>query len=600
MGEKPKDITIHFIVESRLLDHIGLAMYSSLPKAISELVANSYDADSENVRVTIPSKLEAKSNIMIEDDGQGMDRNHIINAYMHLGSNNRSRTRTPKFKRLPIGSKGIGKLAGLGIANKMRVITKKDGLQYSFEIDRRELDAPGANLSNVNIPLEFEKTTDPNGTKIILTDLLPHVSSMSDEDLRIFFMREFGFPNNFVIYVNGLRYKQEDIHGKKIEINDTITGCGEVTGLVTIAARPKDIKTPGIITKVRGRAVLGPSLFDINTHGHQYRVADRIFGEIEANFFDPEKPQDKMDQFLIATSRDNFNRNHPKFIAYKGWVESKLISISRQLEKEQAELRKHRYEKEIRSRIEDKKSAERLSQKLLSKISTFSSLSDEEVDTLVDTFISFAESPMKEILDKLRKSDPRDLTKIADLLSEWGLFEIVSVVELIKARVEVLEKFALVTADRTSLEYHDVHKILEENVWLLSDSYKLFSSNRTLKKTIESELAKDYKGHECDRPDLICKTLMNTDAFIIELKKPGYKISSKDISQLIRYKTIIKHHMPSCENIECYLIGSDFDEAVRDPQLAKSGYHLKGFSEIVEDARFRYEEILKILENGKS
>ena len=117
---------IKFIVSGRLLDHIGLAMYSSLPKAISELVANCYDADAENVYITIPQNL-SDGKIIIKDDGSGMDKEFIKNIYMNLGSKNRDTEITPKFRRLKIGSKGIGKLAGLGIANVMRIETVKDG-----------------------------------------------------------------------------------------------------------------------------------------------------------------------------------------------------------------------------------------------------------------------------------------------------------------------------------------------------------------------------------------------------------------------------------------------------------------------------------------
>ena len=36
---------LKFIVATRMLDHIGVSMYSKYPKAIGELVVNGYDAD---------------------------------------------------------------------------------------------------------------------------------------------------------------------------------------------------------------------------------------------------------------------------------------------------------------------------------------------------------------------------------------------------------------------------------------------------------------------------------------------------------------------------------------------------------------------------
>lgn len=118
----------------RLLDHIGLAMYSKFTKAIGELVVNGYDADATRVDVDIKS-----DEITIKDDGSGMDECGIRDGYMLLGADKKRRIRkTPKFNRLPVGNKGIGKLAGLGIANKISVYTIKDNKEYSFSIDREE------------------------------------------------------------------------------------------------------------------------------------------------------------------------------------------------------------------------------------------------------------------------------------------------------------------------------------------------------------------------------------------------------------------------------------------------------------------------------
>jgi hypothetical protein len=42
-GQKLRDLK--FMVATRMLDHIGVSMYSKYPKAIGELVVNGYDAD---------------------------------------------------------------------------------------------------------------------------------------------------------------------------------------------------------------------------------------------------------------------------------------------------------------------------------------------------------------------------------------------------------------------------------------------------------------------------------------------------------------------------------------------------------------------------
>lgn len=596
-----KKSKIKFIVEPRLLDHIGLAMYSSMPKAISELVANSYDADAENVRISLPEgNINEKSKIIIQDDGQGMDEKDIRDIYMHLGINVRKRRkRTPKFKRLPIGSKGIGKIAGLGIANKMVIQTTKDNFRYSFEIDRQRLEAT-VDLRDIEFDLTKEEVKCGKGTKITLENLLSHVkSSITKQDLLRFFHREFGLTRDFNIYINGERMSPRDIPGELLGIKDQINPYGEITGKIKIAERPRDIRTPGIITYVRGRSIIGPTLFDINTRGHQYRVADRIVGELEVNFLDPEEPSEILDEFIIATSRDNFAQDNPRYIAYKKWAEEKLIEIARRLEKDQEKARKEKLikhrsvqallrglPKEIRKRVLD------LIEDIIPKLDN---LSDDDADTILQIIVKAAESgAIVEILRKIKEAAPTDVKRLADLLNEWGIYEISAISELIKHRLGILEEFEILVNSLDTLEFPDIHKLIENNLWLLDDNYRLYSSNKSLRTILEKEIEKKFKEHERERPDLICKTLLDK-VVIIELKRPGDLVIPSHFTQLTLYQNIIKQHSPVYKIIECYLIGSRYDEAVRNPDYEKIGIYLKSYSEVVQGAKERYREILEIL-----
>ncbi len=598
------DENINFVVNSRLLDNIGLAMYSSLPKAISELIANSYDADAQEVWLTIPKNINKRSQIIIKDNGNGMSEDFIRNSYMQIGVDNRtSRKKSPKFKRSLIGSKGIGKLAGLGIANIMCIETVNSRKKCKFEINRKRLDVEGKSLESINIPFAEEDTKEPNGTTIYLKQLLSHVSTMNDEKLRTFFVREFGFPKKFSIFVNGQRYTPEDIPGRKIEIRYKVDGYGEVSGKITIAKQPKDVPKPaGIITKVRERRVLGPTLFDINSYGHQYRVAERIIGEIEVPFLDPDNPKEKLDGFIISTSRDGFNLNHPKFIAYKNWIEDKLIEISRNLEREQAEERKKKFLRTRSVQIALKKLPKEIQKKIKKLIEEvipkLNELSQKDAVTIMDLLIRSMESnEMMNILKNLEEANVKDIQKLAKILETWGIYEISSTTEHIQNRLAVINKFEEVIDNINSLEYEDIHKLLEKNLWLLSDNYTLYASNKTLKTVLDNKIAKKFKEHEKDRPDIIVKTLLDK-VLIIELKRPSHKVVSEDFAQVSKYETIITSNKPNAKLIECYLIGNEFDESVKNPKYEKIGIYLKSYSEILQEAKERYKEILHILKGA--
>ena len=53
----------------RLIDHLGLQMYQSPVAAIAELVANAWDADAENVTITLPDDLTDGAEIIVADVG---------------------------------------------------------------------------------------------------------------------------------------------------------------------------------------------------------------------------------------------------------------------------------------------------------------------------------------------------------------------------------------------------------------------------------------------------------------------------------------------------------------------------------------------------
>ena len=162
---------IKFRPVPRLLDHIGLAMYSNLNKAIAELVVNGYDADATQVDVEISAKT-----IVIKDNGSGMDEGDIRNSYMMLGADQKRKVkRTSRFSRLPIGNKGIGKLAGLGIARRISIETIKDGHCFTYEIDRDELEK-SKTLEEAHHDLKVEEADGKKqGTTIVLSKIMPHV-----------------------------------------------------------------------------------------------------------------------------------------------------------------------------------------------------------------------------------------------------------------------------------------------------------------------------------------------------------------------------------------------------------------------------------------
>lgn len=170
-----------FKPRARLLLQLGDQLIKNENIAVLELVKNSYDADARNVKV----KMENVDNkefgrIEIIDDGYGMDENVIKNAWLEPGSDYkedlfRKNIRSPKYKRLPIGEKGIGRFGVHKLGDKIELVTRKENEnEIVVEIDWREfskkkyLDQAEIKITQ-RTPEYFIRSK--HGTRIIITNL---------------------------------------------------------------------------------------------------------------------------------------------------------------------------------------------------------------------------------------------------------------------------------------------------------------------------------------------------------------------------------------------------------------------------------------------
>jgi HSP90 family molecular chaperone len=117
---------LRFLVDSR--QATLLSQYSSSERALKELVDNAWDADAEQVSVTLPKPLSGGS-IVIEHNGSGMIEEGLRRHYLAIASDRRSRRgeRTAGKNRRVKGRKGIGKFSGLMAAAAMMLETRARG-----------------------------------------------------------------------------------------------------------------------------------------------------------------------------------------------------------------------------------------------------------------------------------------------------------------------------------------------------------------------------------------------------------------------------------------------------------------------------------------
>lgn len=118
MGSQNIDFSMNYYA----LKTFGRQQYSNPWAALSELIANGFDAGAKNVYLFMDISKKEDSTIEIIDDGCGMDENDFREKYVIIGRNRRLDNPNDKAA----GRKGIGKLAALYLSDMYQIMSVKD------------------------------------------------------------------------------------------------------------------------------------------------------------------------------------------------------------------------------------------------------------------------------------------------------------------------------------------------------------------------------------------------------------------------------------------------------------------------------------------
>ena len=100
-----------------------------------ELVKNAYDADAS--KVTVRFEGTPPNQIIVEDDGHGMDLDTVLGTWFEPGTPSKKQTDRSPRGRIYQGAKGIGRFASARLARSLylesRVSPEADGVMVLFE-----------------------------------------------------------------------------------------------------------------------------------------------------------------------------------------------------------------------------------------------------------------------------------------------------------------------------------------------------------------------------------------------------------------------------------------------------------------------------------
>ena len=145
--QRPKDMEaksngfeqIQFKMHPRVFAALGADLVTNDVVAVIELVKNSYDAFAENVWIRFGEDKEGVRFLEIEDDGTGMTREVIEDAWCVVATPFKADNPTVESKkrtRRVAGEKGLGRLSVSRLGQKLHLLTQSPGGDcWELEVD---------------------------------------------------------------------------------------------------------------------------------------------------------------------------------------------------------------------------------------------------------------------------------------------------------------------------------------------------------------------------------------------------------------------------------------------------------------------------------
>ena len=580
----------YFMVNQQLARLLG-ETYRSSEVALKELVDNAWDADARNVWISLSEPL-SKNPLTIKDDGRGMTEEAVRAEYLNIASDKRKRTGelSPNFKRKIKGRKGIGKFAGLAVAQVMTIETTVNGMTSKLMIDKKKIADTDRDIEK--IPLDFEVKAangQGDGTLIELSALDQQLNFPSAEKIRELLVREYGRELNFTIFVDDDPLTLEDLPGASSRETVSLPNAGNVEVGFTIADSTVNPKLSGLTLKVGGKVVGSPSYFGLEDDEEIPRkLLKKVYGEISV----PEN-----DSFVTA---DWGNANESSK-AYREMCEFVQDLVKKELKANhthQMSLQKARLQKAIDDRLAKipenrRKFAARALNKILQR---FYGESDDRIQTIAEVALDAMEfDEYWTVLENIGSASLGDVSDFAVSLQEFGLLELSNIRKQADKRIQFLDYLENL-AENAATKEQEVHVALEKNVWVFGLDFSMMSSNITLKRMIKVFCDSKYTGNAAQkRPDLLLSESFDGRYLLIEFKRPSVSIGRKEVAQAEYYRDELSKYLPSNAAFQIMMVGTGRDSNLNVNLLAQN-ISVHSYKDLISTARSQIFWLINSLE----
>lgn len=605
----PLMLDLKFKVAPHAIEDLGSNLYTGFPRVLAEFVANAYDADASEVRIAFdfekvdglrramrrhyeeelaaadgPIKAEPLANrklpdiiaVEIRDNGFGMTYEDVSNRFLWAARKRRNLDPIERTMNRPLmGRKGLGKLAGFGVAAVLEVITKtkndSTGIRFCLDYDKiLENEA----LSSVPVESSWDNTTfrpGESGTIIRLKRLafeaVKSKAETIDKELSEHF--EFISPDDCAIYLNDklisrperkFAFAWPDLDRPVDELCDheleTELGPIKFQWRMRFRSDHRALAAAkrGVRIYASNRMAASPSLFDADTNMHGFRMTDYLDGIVRADFIDTQ-PQD-----YIATDRQSLRWDTPLLSPLKQF-------LSEQIKEACKEYQKVRDTKKVNEVLEDEftlKEIEkgafgrrelRLMKAVAVRLARYSKQGVRDTqyrEVLPQIVRAVGHGELYQSLSQLAEMEAPNMAELLADVVRLNRSELDGSTAIIRSRLRAIDALTReverLTGAGEPRNEREIQQLFEEAPWLMNPTYHDYltadkAMNTTLTKLAEHLGVADPKTPQAatnvSRKEADFVFLMGQDplryVLIVELKAATKPAEVDDILQLRMY-----------------------------------------------------------------
>lgn len=581
MPTKPEYLSFTFA--PHVLEDLGVNLYTSVAKALVEFVANAHDADAEWANISFDEdrikharevmkanfgleKAQAEKTgslelnplsertlpddiqIVIEDNGSGMSRLDLEHKFLVIGRRRRKgqekNARTDKG-RIIMGRKGLGKLAGFGIAHVVEITSKVEGESHATRITldldallNNQQPAPVSDVANSAETAQAQNATTParqtevlvpvetiadshgltKGTRIVMKRLVyDAVRGELTNSLRHALAENFyGIkPADFAIKINGAAVETEAVEfafaypDNSLPVTSLVekelsvdAGPGKVSFKYRIRFRPSKKQLPakarGIRVYAHQRLASTPDLLDVKSSAHGFQYTSYLDGIALADFID-DQPTD-----YISTDRQSLRWDTPILTPMRDFLTIEITkalaayadSVSEGLDNK---LKQDQFTKTVilegNLPPHREKNAWQIAKTLAGK-----DAGDLESDFYRNTFKSVVSGlGHGEILATIQALAEQDHPLLQDVIREITKLtrhefdEFMTIVDARLRAIETLSRLVEGVDFKAAKNETALHNLFEQNAWLMDPTFFEFFTSDQQENELAKRLSKELK-----------------------------------------------------------------------------------------------------------